>query len=437
MKPMLLICIVLAAGAVPGRVFAAIDPATVCIKAKTGDGRLYANPIRLLNATLSAGGSYPSGYFDVNNDGSEKLDEKFSALFTPIRCKVGDDVCNGAAQNLDAARNALIDFLREEVEIESLREPSAEEIAARPYLAIDSTAKLAMALDEEQRYLLAVCNSQSVDKPAAVETVDSNRWRITGTIEGLSLPRETDEQLAAVPQATVSYVSDREKRETTFDVDAVGGRAFSLPQDAELIPFLGFRRQVIETRDATIGGPDTKGSSEWNVGVLYSRETDGNSMFDLAALYTAESEHDSRIVSVEAGWKPGVLYRNQWLPFGGARKIGHGWVMLNAQLSLQAGDIIDAGTSTDLAGQDAFARIGPTLQITFWPDALPRLRADATYKHWFRVGDTLDVTWLDTGFNYEIDPEGHYTLRYSYQRGRDEETLERIRRWTLSFGVRF
>jgi hypothetical protein len=207
--------------------------------------------------------------------------------------------------------------------------------------------------------------------------------------------------------------------------------------DSELIPFVGFRRQVVESRDAATRESDTQGSSEWNIGALYSRETEGNSTFDLTSLYTVETEHDSRIVSVEAAWKPGVLYRSERLPFGGARKVGPGWIKLNAQMNLQAGDVIDAGTSIDLAGQNAFARIGPTLQLVFWPDALPRFRTDATYKHLFHIGDTRDVTWLDAGFNYGIDPEGHYTLRYSYQRGRDEETLERIRRWTLSFGVRF
>ncbi len=435
MKHLSLICTALVAGTMAGNAIAAINPTKVCIAAE--DGRSHADPIKLLNAALRTGGSYPSGYFDGNDDGSESIEEKFSALFTPIRCKVDDAAYNSAAVGLEAARSALTDFIENKVDIENLRTPSPEEIAARPYLGDDMTATLAMALDEDRRYLLAICKQQPADDTAGDDAEDANRWRITGTIEGLSLPREDIQELAAVPQATVSYVSDREKRKTTFDVDAVVGRTFSPSEDAELIPFLGFRRQVVETRNAVTGGSDTQGSSEWNVGVLYSRETDGNSTFDLAALYTAETEQDSRIISVEAGWKPGFLYRVERLPFGKARKVGSGWVKLNAQMNLQAGDVIDAGTSTDLAGQNAFARIGPTLQFVFWPDALPRFRADATYKHLFHIGDTPDVEWLDAGFNYGIDAEGHYTLRYSYQHGRDEETLERIRRWTLSFGVRY
>lgn len=421
----------LVAAASPAFSATPINPAKVCIAGS--DGTSQADPIKLLNATLRSGGTYSSGYFDANGDGSESLDEKLSMLFNPHRCELSDAACNAAAVNLAAAMEELTEFLQKKVRLETIRTPSPEEIAARPYLGDKTTAPLATVLDEDRRFVITICKPQPVPPIAK----SAHPWRITGTIEGLSLPRSNEQELASVPQASLSYVSDRENRKRTFDVDMVAGLAFSPSERSELIPFLAYRRQDLKTRDAISGETDSKGSSEWNVGLLYSLETDSNDTFDIAALYTAETENDVRVVGIDANWKPGFLYRSERLPFGGARRMGPGWVKLNAQLNLHAGDVIKAGTSPDLVDQDAYARIGPALQLTVWPNVLPRLRADATYKHLFRIGDTRDVEWLDAGFNYDIDPDGHYTLRYSFQKGRDVETLERIRRWTLSFGVRF
>lgn len=63
---------------------------------------------------------------------------------------------------------------------------------------------------------------------------------------------------------------------------------------------------------------------------------------------------------------------------------------------------------------------------------------DMAYRRLFRfAGDGADVTQFRVGLSYWIAGSEHVALRYGYERGADEETLERFDLWRLGIGVRF
>ncbi|GAB3344929.1 hypothetical protein [Lysobacter tyrosinilyticus] len=416
-----------------------IDLARLCPAA--ADASHPVDPVKVVYVALDAASTPVSrGAFDTNQDGNETLRERVDAIFDVGYCNgAGKDLCaDGDAGSLDDVRLLLQSALGADIVAERVATPSAQDKLDWPLLADPEYGGIAEMLDERKRFRRLSCAERTASasakpKPAASGT---DRLRLTGDIESLSLPRGGPQELRAVTQAEVAYTDNRLEDSQTFQVSAFLGYDFAKAPHRQAIPFLGYERE--QTKQS---GPDDDGTSKISAGFLYAAEFESLDQLSLAPLYVADRIQDSRIATLRAAWTPGFLYGIDGLPMDGTKDIGPFAVRMNLQLRAQAGRVIDAGTSEDLLDVDDYVRLGPAFKLELWPRTerwlLSRITADAAYRHFFRLSGPHDVEWWSAGINYSIEPTDHVTVRYSYEQGEDEETLEKSKLWKLTFGVRF
>jgi hypothetical protein len=425
-----------------------------------GPGQI--NPVKLVYAALAAAGNPGDAAFDVDLDGAVTMPERLTAIVDPTHCAVAAKgrCSEGDQGKLDDARSLLQSVLfsdpqsptsddEVQVRLETIREPTALEIRERRELGDEQFARFAQALDERRRFLRIACTPAASGQPVAA-VLDKPRprggLRLTSDIDSLGLPRGTPDQLAKVPQAEISYRNDKEKERKVFDISAVLGFDLSRNPDRSFIPFVEVKRKRVED---TSGDPPTppeevadedKDLSEFSFGLAWSALFESRDEISVAPLISFDDEADSSVGALRASWTPGFLQEIDFLPFGASRKIGPLAVELDLRALMQLGHVFDPGTNDDLKEQGDYFRVGLEGKIFLWSLAndkfFSRFSADATWKRLAAVaGDK--VKWFDVGINWSADETDHVTVRYSYERGRDDETLKRSEAWKLSVGLRF
>lgn len=200
-----------------------VDLERICT-AQDGGAR-HIQPVELVYAALdSAPGTVSRGVFDVNRDGIETMPERLSAIFDTTYCAKQDKpVCaEGDQGSLDDVRNLLEGMIGTTVVAERISTPTALDIRDRPMLDDAEYGEMAQVFDENKRYFRLSCAARPVDANAVVADAAPKfeRFRLTGDIDSLALPRGSREKLGAVAQAEISYVDDREEDSQTFNVAA-------------------------------------------------------------------------------------------------------------------------------------------------------------------------------------------------------------------------
>lgn len=419
----------------------AIDLAKLC-----ESGRV--SPIKLVNAALNANGAPKAGAMDIDGDGAETMREKVEAILDPNFCATaGRASCaKGDQDSLDAARDNLTAILAE-ADIVVAREPSALEVNDWPRLGDESYARYAQLLDSERRFATMRCSvpaqQEGTTTAATPRSRDDleKRLRVTQTVDGLSLARGTPDLLGKVPQAEISYVSDRIADTRTFNVAAVIGIDLAGKPTEQLIPFVQFARRRVKDKDGIVSSDPKNDISQWGTGLVYGATFNSYDVVAATALFTADDRADSRQASIRLNWTPGFLQSIDALPFERSRRIGPVAIGLGFQAIAQGGHVFDAGTNTELADKGDYLRAGGIMSGNIWSLAdapiLSRLSADVSYKHLFRLSGPRRITWFEAGINYSIEATDHITLRYSYERGRDDETLKETDQWKVSLGIRY
>lgn len=419
----------------------AIDVARLCVEGQVG-------PVQLVNAALNANGAPSAGAMDVDGDGTETMREKVEAILDPAFCTAaGKATCaEGDRDRLDAARDNLLDaFTSAGVVIEPVRQPSALEAHDWPMLADASYGQQAQALDGQRRFAKLRCTA----RPAPTITSDKDRksfdlesrLRVTQTIDGLSLARGTRDLLGKVPQAEISYVDDRVADTRTFNIVSVVGIDLATRSTQQIIPFVHFARRRVKDSAGLVSADPDNNISQWGFGLVYGATLNSYDIISATPVFTADDVSDSRQASVRINWTPGFLQSLDAIPFERSRRIGPIAIGLGFQTIVQGGYVFEAGTNTALVDNGDYLRAGPSLTGTIWSlvDApvLSRLSADIAYKHLFRLAGPRKVTWFEAGLNYSVDTKDHITVRYSYERGRDDETLKQTNQWKVSLGIRY
>ena len=432
--PLFLSCLLVSTPAWAGDV----DLSRVC--PAEGPPSTSVEPAHVVYAVLDSLSTPVSrGVFDTNQDGTETMRERLDAILDIGYCDgASKKLCiDDDAGALDDARQLLKSVLGRDIATERRAMPSDADRAEWPLLADTEYGELAASLDEGKRFFRLSCPVITADAtPVRKQASVTDRFRLTGDIDSLSLPRGGPKKLRAITQAEVSYTANRIDDNETFHVSAYAGYDFARTPRRQFIPFVGFERE--QTRQS---GPDDDGTSRISAGFLYGAQFKSSDTISVAPLYVVDRIHESRIASLRAAWTPGFLYHFDALPMGNPRPMGPVLARMDLQLRAQVGRVIDAGDSMELADTDDYFRLGPAFRLQLWPTAehglLSRLSADAAYRRFFRMSGPEDVEWWGAGINYSIEPTDHVTIRYSYEQGEDEETLEKSRQWKLVFGVRF
>jgi len=437
------------------------------------DGIYTVNPVKLQQFALHG---VDISLLDIESTGSVPADAMINALTDEDYCirdpktqKVKPPVlrsaaqveCQSTRQSLVSARGIIAGFERShpDVTFQQIRRPTTTETALRPGMIAVAYGTL---LDEKRRFVRMVCGdgsppgpteagggkSKAGPVPPARDSLKVGKFLLTKDIESLSLPRATEAQLKNIPQAEISYVDDRAKRTDTFSIDATAGFVLTSGSVA-LIPFAQYVRSRVDDR---VGSSDSE-TSRLALGIVGSVYFGQYDIVDVAPLYVRDFEAHSEIIGGRVTWRPGLLYR---LPsFGRAyqflcteTKVDGGCLLggnlmavrTDLQLITSFGHVIHAGSAPDLNTGGGYLRVGPSVHLTVYglKGVVDDLALDFAYRRLFRItGDRPRVSALSAGIAYWVAGSRHVSLRYGYDRGRDEETLEKFEKWSLAVGVRF
>lgn len=467
--------LVVLACVVPQQAMAAIDYKKLC----AGTTPVMIPPLDLLEAAMENAGPLSPGVFDANRDGTSTHEERMRAIFDPTYCtaKATKDRCKDKDEltllniqtflRLDALGKVGADgypeFGKGKLKTDLIGGPSAIDLADDQAIQYDSNRnknptvedpdedsnlKFLLALDPAGRFYKLQCDDKDVspaEKPDTGSNDDDkkyNGFRLSKDIDGLTKERGSREKLAKIDAAEISYVDDRENDNTTFNITATAGFDFSTNPAVNSIAFFRMERQRVRNHD---GNPvaDQGDISKFTGGYIYGANPESFGRYDFSAFYTADTENDSELGSFRMTWVPAFLQKIDRIPFGRARyfwKDGPAWA-LDANAIAYGGYVFDAGTNTDLTDKDGFVRAGGSIKATFWPapksPLLKRVTFDASYKYLANIVGPHSVEWLAAGANFDIDAGGNVILRFGYEKGDDEETLEHTDTLSMSLGVRF
>lgn len=461
--------------AVPQQAFAKIDYKALCTT--TGSTPVTVNSIDLVEAAIKGQSALSPGVFDFHRDGTITHDERMIAIFDSNycgsengkgRCKGKDE---GALANIQSelridalgldgsgldSSDGAVTFGAGRLKTIPIGTPSADYLASNEAILHDKKLgggsgegpnhKVLLALDPAGRFYKLQCKPDDVrvvpEKPDRDEK-KFNGFRLSKDIDGLTEERGGPDKLGKIDAAEISYVDDRENDNTTFNITATAGFDFSTNPKVNSIVFFRMERQRVRDHD---GNPvaNEDDISKFTGGYIYGADKESIGRYDLSAFYTADTEDDSKLGSFRMAWEPAFLQEIDAIPFGGSRdfwKGGPSWAV-DAKAIAYGGYVFDAGTNADLKDKDAFVRAGGSIKATVWPapdhPSLNRVSFDASAKHLFNIIGQHSVTWLTAGANFDIDAVGgNVILRFGYEKGDDEETLEHTDKIKMSLGVRF
>lgn len=408
---------------------------------------------------------------DADGDGAVLPDEIFGALTDDGFCSAARraKACSREDTAVLAKSQGLVaDFwgAHPGVDLVALRPATADEVAARRGLGLEPWGP---ALDERGRFVGVRCvatqvaggpgtaggdGSPSRDSPALTPAarLHLGRFLLGADVDSLTVQRGPDgdpDALKKVAQATVSFETDRQADTRTVSIDGVAGLRLIDSEAVTLIPFVEYVRSEVRNRAAG----SRKLTGKLGLGAVATAFL-GDDQFDFAPRYAKDIADHSELLSGRLTWRPGLLYglpsfRDAYFfgcsrrgQLGGCPAEGGDGLALWTDLQLVGsfGTALRQGTDPTLTDGREFLRVGPSGSVHLYGQGglLRDFSFDASYSRLFRLaGDDGSVGTFKADANYWIAGSRNVSLRYGYERGRDEETLKRTDLWSLGLGVRF
>jgi hypothetical protein len=421
------------------------------------DGVRRYSPTALVMATLDA--TQPSRRaIDLDGNGSEIEAERIRAIILNP-CSVGNR-CQEDSAKLVAAQSMLLGvFDRDDLTFSRRRGPAnRSEIGAEDWLeaiAEDGAAgSIAELLDPRERFLTVTCKqpdrtalpgtglttrgTTSTDDAEPPAPRERPSVRVTSKLEELT--REPEQDIKTIDAATVSVANSIVDRKLSFAIDGIVGVNVPIGADKALIPFVQYQR--ISVRDRSTTPATTKRNPDkLGIGAVASWRVARHDQIDFAPVYVVDYEKGSRVLSTKANWIPGFLRQIDELPVMRARPLLPNLLFwgLSPRILLQGSHVFDAGTNAGLLVASDYLRAGGDVTLDLWGDgALSNLTASVAYKRLFRLTrGPRDVDLLKANVQYWLDDSQHVSIGYTYERGLDEDTADRVNDWKLSLGIRF
>jgi len=414
------------------------------------DGVRRYSPAALVMATLDA--TQPSRRaVDLDGDGSETETERVRAIILNP-CSTGDR-CKEDSAKLVAAQSLLLAvFARNDLTFMRRRvPPNLSEIESEGWLDArpeeGAPGSIAELVDPRQRFLAVSCKQTEQTAPGTSASAQEGESpppparptvRVTSKLEELT--REPGQDIKTIDAATVSIANDSVDRKLSFAIDGIVGLNIPLGPDNALIPFVQYQRTSIRDRSVT---PSTteRSPDKLGIGAVVSWRVARHDQIDIAPVYIVDYEKGSRVLSAKANWVPGFLREIDALPVMRSRPLLPKLLFwgLSPRVLVQGSHVFDAGTNADLLKTSDYLRLGGEATLDLWGDGiLSNLTASVAYKRLFRVtSGPRDVDLLKANIQWWLDSSQHVSIGYTYERGLDEDTADRVDDWKLSLGVRF
>ena len=415
------------------------------------DGSATFDPTSLMMAALDAGKA-SRHTVDADGNGTETEAERLDVVM--LNPCIEDARCKSAVGTIVEVQSQLAAvFERDDVVISRRRGPAtADEVRSEPWLSVKpeegAVGSIAELVDPRQRFLSVACKIPG-STAGAVASGDSGRGtlltaperkvavRVTGKLEELSRRGQAIED---VDPATVSVSSDNVARKRSFEVDAFVGVDIPIGRESTLIPFVQYQRTSV--RDRSVSPATTERSPDkLGIGAIVGLRLAPHDQVDLAPVFVVDYEKGSRVFSVKANWIPGFLRQIDGLAVQGSYPLLPGLLSfgLTPRILAQGSHVFDTGTNTELRVTSNYLRVGGDVTLDLWGvGAISNFTGSVAYKRLFRLtSGPRGVDLFKADIQYWLDDGRHVSIGYTYERGLDEDTVDRVDDWKLTLGVRF
>ena len=412
-------------------------------------GNRHFRPSLLVMAALDVTNPRRST-LDVNGDFTETEVERLTVIMTNP-CSTGD-VCKDDNEKIVTTQGLLLEALKG-LTIVRKRPPSSRERRDEPWLDVPAAdgAKWTVSelLDPRARFLSVTCGGPAVtpgadaggtggNKPAVPGSREKPSLRITSKLEELT--RDPGQDIRTIDAATLTLSNDRVDRKLSFAIDGIVGIAVPLANGGTLIPFAQYQRTSVRDRSVSPSAT-TRSPDKLALGAIAGVRVAPHDQIDVAPVYVLDFEKHSRVVSAKANWIPSPLRQIAWLPVLKSRPIARDLLYwgVTPRILAQGSHVFEAGTNVELLSTSDYLRTGADVSLDLWgAGPLSDFTASIAYKRLFRITKgPRDVDLLKANVQFWLDDGQHVSLGYSYERGHDEDTLDRIDDWSISLGVRF
>ena len=155
--------------------------------------------------------------------------------------------------------------------------------------------------------------------------------------------------------------------------------------------------------------------------------------------YATDFDLESQVLATEIDWEPVLLglpgMRRGTQP--GSLPVLVRW---NMSVHTEAGYTIDAGGKTNLTDDDLFWRVGPRVQVEFFPSGaiFDRLKFRVAYQALAGIeGDPDSAELFEASMAFQLDDAGNFLLELAYQNGDTPLATDNVNLFSLSLGVKF
>jgi hypothetical protein len=247
--------------------------------------------------------------------------------------------------------------------------------------------------------------------------------------------------LLACPEATadadgaeISYSHDRVSNNSVWNLQGTAGVFYSSLLDAPGAYYKSFGVYVTANRVFNSNAAFVKGDSDKMVfggagEIGIQTATLGTHYFRLRGGAVEDRLKSTSSVNITGEWIPvyddGNIHINS--PFRPFNRTAPFILEFIPTVLAQYAAVAGANQTLDFNDRAHALRIGP--QVTVRVSPLPgidgpfsRMHATVNY-HWaYETYSGKGISWFDTAIVYNIDDDGHFALKASYKKGRDEDT---------------
>jgi hypothetical protein len=430
-----------------------VKPDDVCVRVEGQQTKIVSKQ-KLALALLTQNSDAMKLYLDVQRVGASVPSPEWQSIFTagPDFCK-NNAAClapNGKKVDDTAAQATLLNLgtaLRSFL-IEAGSDPISGYSTATP----DIGTKYLVGADTVNPVKCIGPGPQPVAK--APPGISGGPFRLRLSADDLNISSSDKDAFKGLKPATASYTRDGVANKTSFSGQGALGYAFSLTDNAEVVPYVA----AIQSYSKVDGKAATYGdTNNWAAGALFDGISSySNDYIAVTNVFMAKPQYlwntkdRSEIASVQFRWQPWTQDVAQKTPSPGyipppiinsVFPLGPDQAQLLFDLRFNSGTYTNKGNDPMTAVQHiSYARGGSNFGFAIaTPSALgpyATLNVTETLLDGF-AGQVHYISLFQATLAYYFDSTGNVGVSAQYKNGRDEDTAEYAQTYTIGLSAKF
>lgn len=272
--------------------------------------------------------------------------------------------------------------------------------------------------------------------------------KLRGDQYSLEADKNNKDAFKKAKSAQFSITDDLLSDQTKFDVKATVGidsdwKECGRDQECRMIPYVKWEHARTSPKQAK---NDTDKTTYGVLGVhrfaLREWPISWKTTLDLQYIVDEKGPEPTEIVAGTVKWRPAFTVAPGVIVPGPARPIGN-MILFGYDFGgvLRYGEALESGGSIIFDQQKTFLYAGGDIDVWFMgvkDTALERVKLQLYYSHLFaQRGIFSQLPYFSAELSYQLDKDGLFDIKITYDHGREYETFEEREVWKTSLGFKF